>query len=65
MLIPRADVDADVVEEIRAADEFRGEPAFGADTLDFTTLVSITDKGKRDLGVGINELGEEDLILDS
>ena len=58
LLIPHADVDADVVEEIIAADEFLGEPAFGADTLDFTTLVSITDKGKRDWGFEINELGE-------
>ena len=45
LLIPHADVDADAVEEIIAADEFLGEPAFGADTLGFTTLVSITDKG--------------------
>jgi len=58
LLIPHADVDADAVEVIIAADEFLGEPAFGADTLDFTTLVSITDKGKRDWGFEINELGE-------
>lgn len=64
MLIPDADVDAEVVEAIRAAEEFCTELDFGADTLDLTTLVSITDKGRQDSDfiLAKDELGERVLI---